>query len=436
MKIGMRKPSLKKSLKARTTGKLKRQIKRAVIPGYGQKGMGWIKNPKKAAYNKLYHKTTFGINDIVKVAGSSGTKSKQTSNKSYTTSSNRSYTAGNKNYSRKNQNKNGASNLRKNVIELEKKLGISTKAMDISNSCIAGGTIALLLGMAAAPLIIIGAILDVLGFLLMFKKSYWNSYRWDKAVQLYLKKNYSKSKVYLDKLPSKEKETPAYREMLNLLNGTLELITKEDKVDTAEHNAALNSEAGNNYKINNSHEVFDEFISIDTETTGLDSKNDKIVEISAVRYKNGSIIDKFETLINPQMHIPFYITDINNIDDEMVKGKPLIGDVMDSFLEFIGDFPLVAHNASFDINFINANLVTMDKIINNKVIDTLKISRKIYPDLINHKLVTIKQYLKLQLESHRSTADCMVAAEIYLDYCKIVNDEIAAEKSTELDLHQ
>ena len=66
MKIGMRKPSLKKSIKARTTGKAKRSLKKAVIPGYGKKGMGWIKNPKKAAYNKVYKKTTFSIFDLFK----------------------------------------------------------------------------------------------------------------------------------------------------------------------------------------------------------------------------------------------------------------------------------------------------------------------------------------------------------------------------------
>ena len=66
MKIGMRTPSLKRSLKARTTSKWKRQIKEAVIPGYGQKGIGWIKKPKKAMYNKVYRKTTFGLSDIVK----------------------------------------------------------------------------------------------------------------------------------------------------------------------------------------------------------------------------------------------------------------------------------------------------------------------------------------------------------------------------------
>lgn len=66
MKFGMRTPSLKKSLKARTTGKIKRSVKKAVIPGYGKKGMGWIKNPKKAAYNKVYNKTTFSIWDLFK----------------------------------------------------------------------------------------------------------------------------------------------------------------------------------------------------------------------------------------------------------------------------------------------------------------------------------------------------------------------------------
>lgn len=66
MKFGMRKPSLKKIIKARTTGKAKRALKKAVIPGYGKKGTGWLKDPKKAAYNKVYKKTTFSIFDLFK----------------------------------------------------------------------------------------------------------------------------------------------------------------------------------------------------------------------------------------------------------------------------------------------------------------------------------------------------------------------------------
>lgn len=66
MKFGFRTPSLKKSFKARTTGRAKRAVKKALIPGYGKKGMGWIKNPKKAAYNKVYNKTSFSLWDIFK----------------------------------------------------------------------------------------------------------------------------------------------------------------------------------------------------------------------------------------------------------------------------------------------------------------------------------------------------------------------------------
>lgn len=66
MKFGMRTPSLKRSLKARTTGKLKRSIKRSVNPFYGKKGTGMVRNPKKAVYNKVYRKTTFGMSDILK----------------------------------------------------------------------------------------------------------------------------------------------------------------------------------------------------------------------------------------------------------------------------------------------------------------------------------------------------------------------------------
>jgi len=66
MKIGIRKPSLKRSISARTTGKVKRTVKKSLIPGYGKKGMGWITNPKKAEYNKIYHKTSFSLFKLFK----------------------------------------------------------------------------------------------------------------------------------------------------------------------------------------------------------------------------------------------------------------------------------------------------------------------------------------------------------------------------------
>ena len=82
MKMGMRKPSIKKSFKARTTGKAKRAVKKAVIPGYGKKGMGWVKDPKRAAYNKVYNKTTFGVNDVVRAASAGSSPKKKSSSSS------------------------------------------------------------------------------------------------------------------------------------------------------------------------------------------------------------------------------------------------------------------------------------------------------------------------------------------------------------------
>lgn len=79
MKVGMRTPSLKKSVKAQTTGKVKRAVKKSVSPGYGQKGVGWIKDPKKAAYNKVYNKTTFGVGDVYRGIGGNGSRSSSNS---------------------------------------------------------------------------------------------------------------------------------------------------------------------------------------------------------------------------------------------------------------------------------------------------------------------------------------------------------------------
>lgn len=81
VKVGIRKPNLKSSFKARTTGKAKRAVKRAIIPGYGKKGMGWVKNPKKAAYNAVYRRTTVGVGDIARAASRTGGKGSRSSSR-------------------------------------------------------------------------------------------------------------------------------------------------------------------------------------------------------------------------------------------------------------------------------------------------------------------------------------------------------------------
>lgn len=87
VKVGLRKPNLKTSLKARTTGRAKRAVKRAIIPGYGKRGMGWIKNPKKAAYNAVYSRTTVGVGDVARAVAKSGARSSASRTSSITVSS-------------------------------------------------------------------------------------------------------------------------------------------------------------------------------------------------------------------------------------------------------------------------------------------------------------------------------------------------------------
>ncbi|MDO6353569.1 3'-5' exonuclease [Caloramator sp. CAR-1] len=178
--------------------------------------------------------------------------------------------------------------------------------------------------------------------------------------------------------------------------------------------------------------IYNEFIVLDFETTGLYPETDKIIEVSALKYKDGIKVDEFHTLINPKIKIPSEITMINGITNAMVKNKPTLQVVLPNLLEFIGDLPIVAHNAPFDAKFLKyAVLYTYgEDTVNNEFIDTLNIAREIYPRLVNYKLETIKKYLQLNLESHRAYDDTLVTAQIYLDYCKKKREEYMSQIPT------
>ena len=159
------------------------------------------------------------------------------------------------------------------------------------------------------------------------------------------------------------------------------------------------------------------YVVFDLETTGLDPLKDHIIEIGALKYQDNKLVDTFQVLVNPQIPIPELITNLTGINDEMVKNEQGIEIVIKDFINFVGDNPLVAHNGSFDLSFINANLIEcgMD-ILNNKNIDTVGLARTYLPNLYNHKLTTIKNYFHLDYGSHRSLEDCMVTNYVY-QYC-------------------
>ena len=126
-------------------------------------------------------------------------------------------------------------------------------------------------------------------------------------------------------------------------------------------------------------------IVLDTETTGLDYTREKIIEFAAVRLENGKITDEYQTLINPKQHIRKSSIAIHGITQDMVEDAPTEEEVMPKILEFIGDYPIVAHNAIFDYSFLNeAKIRVTGKKLENPHIDTQVMFKEIAPDLESH----------------------------------------------------
>ena len=155
-------------------------------------------------------------------------------------------------------------------------------------------------------------------------------------------------------------------------------------------------------------ECLSEYISLDIETTGFDFQNDRIIEIAAIKYKYGQFVDKFQTLINPERIISPDITNLTGITQNDVIDAPYIDEVKPYFLEFIGQLPIIGHNAvSFDVPFLSSQ---MGSEISNVVIDTLPMARKAFPILSCHKLEYLKSVLQIdQPTSHRALADAETA---------------------------
>ena len=156
-------------------------------------------------------------------------------------------------------------------------------------------------------------------------------------------------------------------------------------------------------------------IVLDTETTGLDYTKEKIIEFAAVRLENGKIKDKFQTLINPQQHIRKSSIAIHGITEEMVKDAPTEEEILPKIMDFIGENPIVAHNAIFDFMFLNeASLRTLGKPFENHKIDTQFMFKEVYPDLESHGLEALCKKFAVEFKDHhRAMADTMGLALSY-----------------------
>ncbi len=173
------------------------------------------------------------------------------------------------------------------------------------------------------------------------------------------------------------------------------------------------------------------FIAFDVETTGLSPKDDRIVEIGAVRFSGGNVVDTFSTLVNPGIRIPSSATAVNHITNEMLSSAPSEQEVYPKLLEFLGEavhgnILMCAHNASFDFNFLCNTFSRLGYECDIAYTDTLKLSRMYVSDLPNHKQATLETHFGLtNAASHRAASDAENCGHILLRLLE------CAEKSNE-----
>lgn len=160
---------------------------------------------------------------------------------------------------------------------------------------------------------------------------------------------------------------------------------------------------------------FKEYVVVDLETTGLSKDNDEIIEYAAVRYIDGHQVDYIQSLVNPHVEVPANITRITGITQSMVSDAPDIETALPKLIEYIGDSIVVAHNAPFDIGFIESSAkrhLGLD--LDLLCADTLIRFRNAFPQLKNHKLATVAEYLGVkETNYHRALSDAIVTAKCF-----------------------
>jgi len=165
-------------------------------------------------------------------------------------------------------------------------------------------------------------------------------------------------------------------------------------------------------------QLADTVIVLDFETTGLSpDQGDRAIEIGAVCIEQGQITDHFQGLMNPGMRISSFIESYTGISNAMLKKAPPCEEVMEEFAEFVGDHNLVAHNASFDRRFLEAEWACIGSSIQGQFACSMLSARRLYQDAPNHKLGTLVQLLGIENDGtfHRALADASMTAHLWLN---------------------
>lgn len=159
-----------------------------------------------------------------------------------------------------------------------------------------------------------------------------------------------------------------------------------------------------------------DYVLYDLETTGTSCVYDAIIEISAVKVRNGEVVDEFSELVNPGRSIPMAASMVNNIFDDMVADAPSFDEVLPRFLDFIGDDILVGHNInSFDMKFLYRDCEKyFGQTLTNDFVDTLRIAKMVFPDWRHRRLSDLADYYGISTRgAHRALADCKMNQKVF-----------------------
>ena len=168
----------------------------------------------------------------------------------------------------------------------------------------------------------------------------------------------------------------------------------------------------------------EDFVVFDIETTGFSPVNNRIIEIGAVKVCGGKVVDRFSAFVNPQVPIPFEIEKLTGIRDDMVTDAPLIEEVLPGFLEFCEGCVLVAHNAGFDMSFMQENARRQGLPMEHAYVDTVGIARVLLPNQAKHTLDAVAKTLNISLDNHhRAVDDAECTAWIFVKFIQMLKEQ-------------
>jgi DNA polymerase-3 subunit alpha (Gram-positive type) len=175
-----------------------------------------------------------------------------------------------------------------------------------------------------------------------------------------------------------------------------------------------------------------DFVVLDIETTGLSRHIHKITELAALKVKDGVVVREFDTLVNPQIKIPRFITQLTGITDEMVKDAEPIGNVLPRFARFIGNNVIVAHNATFDYGFLRHNVEThLNSSMINEKLCTRKLAHRLLPELPSKRLSCVCRHFNINnKQEHRAMGDARATHEVFSKFLDILKEKGINDKET------